>query len=166
MFIYILRNRVNGKCYVGQDSGSVEKLYRVNCHFRDAENRKQLSYESKIAPAIIKHGRNNFDVLIPVTDLKTQEDLDQAEISYISQYDSIRNGYNILPGGRGLPPNRLVTDPQLLERLTAARSNGAKTQNEKRWSTASDEQMENGKPMFKLHGIAYLLMNALSAQIK
>ena len=83
--IYIIKNNLNGKCYIGQ---SVKIRSRIKDHMRNAKNGK---LDLPIYRAINKYGFHNFtiDILesfIP-DDSLTSEDLikklDDLEIKYI-----------------------------------------------------------------------------------
>ncbi len=86
--IYVLENKTNGKCYVGQTvlmnifTRTMQHVYSTN-----------LAVDS----AIKKYGINSFKVLtyqMPI------EFLDYCEIEMIKKTNSLApNGYNILPGG-------------------------------------------------------------------
>lgn len=155
MFIYILKNKINEKCYVGQDSGSVEKLTRVNDHFslaRRVISGKELKYKSKLIPALIKYGIDQFDVYIHSANHSSKEELNNAEIELIAKLDSIKNGYNIMPGGQGFISNSCIKDTEVLSSMREVRARGAKSANEKRWANASQldrikiwESMRDGR---------------------
>ena len=144
MFVYVMRNTKNNKVYVGQDSGSVAEMRRVKAHVDDAKKFADgsLKHASKIAAAISKYGIEAFEITIDSWDHKSKDYLNQAEIELILKFDSIRNGYNILPGGQGMPPNSSINDPDLLRRLYDVRSRGAKTSNANRWSNATPEDRQ------------------------
>lgn len=144
MFVYVMRNTKNNKVYVGQDSGSVAEMRRVKVHCDDAKKFAggRLKSASKIAAAIAKYGIETFDISVDSWGYKTKEQLDQAEIDLISKFDSVGTGYNILPGGQGMPSNSSISDPVLLERLHSVRSRGAKTSNANRWAKATIEDRQ------------------------
>ena len=89
--IYIHRNKINGKCYVGQTI--------VSPHKRWGENGCGYNTQPKFYNAILKHGWDNFEHLVLPDIYKTQEELNAAEIATISKYDSFNNGYNATLGG-------------------------------------------------------------------
>ncbi len=145
MFIYCIRNKLNGKCYIGQDSAPVEKLARAKTHFALANfllAGGTPKHESKIARAIAKYGAENFEVEV-LTHCQTKTELDDVERYLIKALDTIRGGYNILPGGQGLPKNSEIDDADLLSHITEVRRRGARTANAKRWqnSTAQDRKL-------------------------
>jgi hypothetical protein len=102
--IYLIKNKINNKCYIGQAmcfTGSNNSKWgtigRWKSHIREALN---LSNDHCIAlnNAIRKYGHDNFEV---TTLVKCHKDkLDEYEIKYITEYNSIQpNGYNIKFGG-------------------------------------------------------------------
>lgn len=93
MIIYIARNKTNQKVYIGQTSYDLQK--RIDEHIRISKSPK-----SKFHKAIKSYGFQNFDWEI-IDTAKTKEDLNEKEIKYIQQYNSMENGYNMVEGGTG-----------------------------------------------------------------
>ena len=99
--IYIIKNNLNGKCYIGQ---SVKIRSRIKDHMRNAKNGK---LDLPIYRAINKYGFHNFtiDILesfIPDADMTNTDlikQLDQLEIKYIEEYNAYTDGYNCTKGG-------------------------------------------------------------------
>lgn len=99
--IYIIKNNVNGKCYIGQ---SVKLRSRLKDHMRNAKNGK---LDLPIYRAINKYGFHNFTVdilesFIPdpnVSNLELIQTLDELEIKYIEKYRAYTEGYNCTKGG-------------------------------------------------------------------
>lgn len=86
--IYKIENLINHKIYIGQ---STKILKRWNSHINVNSN-------SLIHQAIVKYGYQNFSFTI--LKLCEKDELDEYEIEYIIEYNSITpNGYNIEPGG-------------------------------------------------------------------
>jgi group I intron endonuclease len=87
--IYILENKLNGKCYVGKTTKPFNKRFRAH----------QQSH-SIIGSALRKYGVNSFNkTLLDVP----EEKLDEIEREYIQKYNSKSpNGYNLTDGGEGL----------------------------------------------------------------
>lgn len=98
--IYLYRNLVNGKCYVGQTICPIKKRHYDHLH--------QDSYFDR---ALKKYGEENFELTILESDIQTQELLDKKEIYYIEKYGSYVNGYNQTRGGQGAA--RRSVDPKL-----------------------------------------------------
>lgn len=99
--IYIIKNNLNGKCYIGQ---SIKIRPRIKDHMRNAKNGK---LDLPIYRAINKYGFHNFtiDILesfIPDADMTNTDlikQLDQLEIKYIEEYNAYTDGYNCTKGG-------------------------------------------------------------------
>lgn len=91
--IYIITNKINRKQYVGQTISTLSE--RWSQHKCDSKRR-----QTAIANAIRKYGFDNFKIDIVEDDIP-YEDLDNKEIYYIKQYNTIcPNGYNITDGGQ------------------------------------------------------------------
>ena len=97
--IYMFRNLLNGKCYIGQ----AEKLRKRLLHH--LSNLKNERYDAPIYKALKKYGLENFELKILQTfhdalGSRTKQLLDYWEIKYIDEFNTLRpNGYNITPGG-------------------------------------------------------------------
>lgn len=93
MIIYRCRNKISGKVYIGQTVKTLEE--RKNEHFNS-----HLKGKSKFYKALKSYGFDNFDWEI-IDTAKTKTELNEREIQYISEYNSIDNGYNMVQGGTG-----------------------------------------------------------------
>ena len=92
-FIYIIRNTVNSKVYIGQTKISVDIRWKE--HLRHARYGDQL-----INRAMRKYGIDKFYIeTLEICNLKI---IDDREIYYIDLYDSINKskGYNVSIGGK------------------------------------------------------------------
>jgi group I intron endonuclease len=89
--IYIIRNSINNKIYVGQTWQNLEDRWKVHlnpnghCCF-------------KLFNAMNKYGRENFKIE-KITEAYSQLEADVLEIHFIAKFNSIQNGYNIKEGG-------------------------------------------------------------------
>lgn len=90
--IYCIRNKVNGKCYVGQ-AQDIE--VRWNRHKYDANN----GSDYHIHRAFRKYGIDQFE--FSVLEECDIDQLNDKEIYWIDQYDSFNKGYNMTLGGDG-----------------------------------------------------------------
>jgi group I intron endonuclease len=89
--IYIHKNKINGKCYVGQTTQKPKHRWGINgIKYKDSP---------KFYNAIQKYGWNNFEHIVLPTIYTNIDELNQAEIDVIKDLDSIDNGYNISSGG-------------------------------------------------------------------
>ena len=100
--IYILKNTINGKTYVGQaiclsNKGFIHGRFgRWKTHLREAKQATEGCWA--LNNSINKHGSENFTVRLLKTCLR--EDMNRWEQHYIKKYDSMYpNGYNIRSGG-------------------------------------------------------------------
>lgn len=93
--IYRLTDKTNNKMYHGQ---TAEKDINVRWNtYRNIKCKKQ----PKLYRALKAHGPENFLFEIIDTSPQDQSQLDNLEIYYIAKFDSMNNGYNCDPGGRG-----------------------------------------------------------------
>lgn len=92
--IYIHKNKINNKVYVGQTCQNPEKRWRYGHGYKNCP---------RFFSAIKKYGWNNFEHFIIETGL-TKEEADQKEIFYIQKYQSNDEnfGYNLTEGGFSL----------------------------------------------------------------
>lgn len=91
-FIYIIKNTVNSKVYIGQTRTSVDQRWKE--HLRHAQYGDQV-----INRAMKKYGVNKFYIeTLEICDVSI---LDEREIYYIDLYDSTdkSKGYNVSIGG-------------------------------------------------------------------
>ncbi len=92
-FIYIVRNTVNSKVYIGQTRVSVETRWQE--HLRHARYGDQI-----INRAMRKYGVDKF--YIETLEICSLDVIDCREIYYIDLYDSTNKskGYNVSAGGK------------------------------------------------------------------
>lgn len=90
--IYAIKNNENGKLYIGQSSNIHLRLKgHISALKMNRHNNMHLQRSWN------KYGNDSFSFeIIELCDVK---DLDAREEHYINKYDSIKNGYNIRPGG-------------------------------------------------------------------
>lgn len=95
MTIYIVKNQINGKQYVGKTTSSLTK--RWSAHVVEARN----GSERALCRAIRKYGEEHF-LISSVDTALTKEELTQKEREWIARLHSCGpNGYNMTPGGDG-----------------------------------------------------------------
>ena len=107
MFIYIVKNKLNGKRYVGKTSINVE--HRWKKHLVDSFNDKLYAYNSYFHRAIRKYGVENFEfeeIYSNEDSTITEQDLNYWEKYFIEKYRTFIgfddcNGYNMTLGGEG-----------------------------------------------------------------
>jgi group I intron endonuclease len=98
MFIYKITNNINGKIYIGYDSGFVVENRRWKDHLKFYQHNKRKVLYS----AMRKHGIENFSVDV-VEEVETFGELLDREIYYIDLFQSHQTGigYNRTLGGDG-----------------------------------------------------------------
>ena len=108
--IYIIKNHINNKVYVGKTSDSIEHRFREHksAAYKIDYSTYEYSINTKFYRAIRKYGIDNF--YIELLDKVEVDELEQKEIEYIAKYDSYYNGYNSTLGGDGAPKIDLSTD--------------------------------------------------------
>ena len=128
-FIYMFVNKHNSKCYVGQ-TRTLQARYKE--HLYQANNGSSLP----IHRAIKKYGEKSFEfkVLQYFVDC-TKEQLDEAEIKFISKHQAYSKGYNCTTGGEG--NNGLVHSEETKELLRA--------QSKQRYPKCREKLMEANK---------------------
>lgn len=98
--IYQHLNTINGKCYIGQTTKSIEERWEQ--HLKDSLHGSSYIFHK----AIRKYGENIFEhkILCEIyrdTPEQLKEVLDYYECYYIQYYDSYNSGYNMTLGGGG-----------------------------------------------------------------
>ena len=94
MIIYCVRNKVNGKRYIGQTTKSLDVRWRQHKYMI-----KSL-VNTPFYNALRKYGPDNFSVTL-IKLCSTQQEMDDYEKSFISLYKTLNHefGYNSHPGG-------------------------------------------------------------------
>ena len=93
-FIYIIKNKINNKVYIGQTTNTVQ--YRFAQHLTNAD----LEYKNgHLYNAMKKYGKENF--YVETIEEVSNKNLNEREIYWIAYYDSFNNGYNSTIGGEG-----------------------------------------------------------------
>jgi len=92
MIIYKATNKINGKCYIGQTRHSLAE--RKRAHY----NKARQGIDTHFYSAIRKYGEDNFEWEI-ICSANNKQTLNELETFYITKYDSIKHGYNMVDGG-------------------------------------------------------------------
>lgn len=107
--IYIIKNRINNKVYVGQTTVSIK--LRFQNHLSAARHGKDYI----IGKAIRKYGKENF--YIELLEECLEEELNDREIYWISYFNSTNSkfGYNISIGGNVIRVTKELNKDKVLE---------------------------------------------------
>lgn len=107
--IYMWRNKINGKIYIGQ---TINERDRHSRHISCSYNPNSRGYNYHLHRAIRKYGVENFDYIILqkhyLPKPLVRQILNKMESYYIEYYDSFKNGYNMTKGGDGVN-GRVIT---------------------------------------------------------
>lgn len=103
--IYIIKNDINDKVYIGQTTQGSEERFKQHLKLLKSSE-KQLIHK-----AIKKYGKEHFYFEVLETDLAINE-LDKREEYWIRYYDSVNRGYNLCYGGKQSrkPMNQILID--------------------------------------------------------
>lgn len=95
--IYIIKNFVNNKIYIGQTITGSQNRFTQHLNEAFAEDRKEYNYY--LSKAIRKYGKEAFDFAILAENVP-KEDLNLVEEHYIDMYNSTNPeiGYNVSSG--------------------------------------------------------------------
>jgi len=103
--IYKIKNKINGKSYIGQTTASLS-----------IRKQRHVTGKFAIGNALRKYGKDAFEDSI-LYEAKDSEDLNLAEIRLIKEENTLYpNGYNLMPGGQA----RLL--PHSIEKMKKTKS--------------------------------------------
>jgi len=93
MIVYVIRNQVNGKVYVGQTTQSLESRWRHHCWTSTL-----VAAKMPISRAIAKYGKENFTIAV-IRRCRSQRSLDSSELSFAKKLRAfVPHGYNLRAG--------------------------------------------------------------------
>ena len=98
--IYIIKNKKNDKCYIGQTKYSLS--YRFKKH-----KEKSKRYKTALYRAFDKYGVDNFYIENILQGEFSQDELNKLEIAFIKKYKTLSPyGYNLQIGGNNSPMSK------------------------------------------------------------
>lgn len=93
--IYIIKNTINNKVYIGQTIQDVKR--RFNQHLQ----LKTVSSKQLIFKAVKKYGKENFYYEVLAENIDNYEEMNLLEENFIETHGSVYpGGYNLCPGGQ------------------------------------------------------------------
>lgn len=114
--IYRIKNKVNGKVYIGQ---SRDIGRRLQAHLRASANETDHRFQNPIYKAIRKYGSDNFvfEIIHKCDQIVLKFEIDELEKEYIRKHQSNKTkyGYNATDGGDG----GMLTD-ETIEKIIAS----------------------------------------------
>lgn len=105
--IYIIKNRLNDKVYIGQTTTNIKTRFNQHC-----KNSTLKSRNYKLYNAIKKYGKENFYIEILEQDIDINK-LDEREIYYIEKHNSYLKGYNSTKGSDGRAINKEYDEKEI-----------------------------------------------------
>lgn len=106
--IYIIKNKLNDKVYIGQTTTDIKTRFNQHC-----KNSTLKSRNYKLYNAIKKYGKENFYIEILEQNIDINK-LDEREICYIEKHNSYLKGYNSTKGGDGRVINKEYDEKEIL----------------------------------------------------
>ena len=119
MIVYVIRNKTNGKCYVGQTIRTI--AFRWSEHVRRAKQ----GCSFLLHRAIRKYGEENFRVYRIIL-CKNKRETDKIERLLISHYKKLGVSYNLASGGEGGSPFKGHKHKESSKRKIRAKLKGVK----------------------------------------
>lgn len=153
--IYMWRNKVNEKLYIGQ---AKDFRKRTTQHKNDSFNKNQkYSYNLPLHRAIRKYGIKNFEICILEKNLNDYDEMNEKEIYYIEKFDTLaknKKGYNVASGGGNSNPYAGKTEEEIDE-IRKKQSEALSGENNpnygKKHSEETKEKMAEAKKGEKAH---------------
>lgn len=116
MWIYCIKNKLDGKRYIGQTiKTSVND--RWSAHIGDLERNRH--FNSYLQNAWNKYKKDSFEFLILQENIQSIDELNELEIKYIKEYKSLdrKFGYNLREGG-----SKTTFTPDAIVRMSKAQT--------------------------------------------
>ena len=100
MIIYCIKNKLNGKEYIGLTTRKLTQRWKQ--HIRESNKENSWEWNTPLGNAIKKYGENCFDIFV-ISECISIEDMKQKEIELIESRKSLvkYGGYNLSKGGDG-----------------------------------------------------------------
>ena len=141
--IYLIRNHITGKVYVGQTRYTLQ--HRFTQHLESAGRSNSVLHKS-----INKHGAENFS--IELLEDVADELLNDREVYWIAKYNSvIPNGYNMTAGGGGVSGYRHTEVTKRAISIKSAELMRNLSEEERRARGEKISQYFSGKPKSAEH---------------
>jgi len=138
MFIYKITVLPLGKVYIGFDTKPEYKKSRWRIHCKESLTEPK----GKLHKAIHQYGPKNCMYEVIETGFDSISKLALAEIEYIKQYDSFKNGLNSTPGGDGLNNDLTIFSEDEVAIIREALGEKWKSFNKKKWENTTLEQRQ------------------------
>lgn len=111
-YIYQIENLITHESYIGQ---TIDYSRRIKTHINKLRGNRHDN--PKLQNAWNKYGEQEFHFRKWEFEISSEEELNNLEIEYIKKFNSLNNGYNLVPGG-GKPPNhQKINDEHIIDFL-------------------------------------------------
>ena len=148
--IYIIRNKINNKIYVGQTTQTFKRRYRAKgkgiekvYNYHNENKNRECYYNNYLLSSIEKYGFDAFEVIEEFDVAYSKEELDKLEDMYIKVYDCIApNGYNYKGGGANGKYSE-ISKTKLSESLSGENSPWLGRKHTKEWRENMSEYTKN-----------------------
>lgn len=111
-YIYQIENLVTHQSYIGQ---TVDYNRRIKAHINQL--RRNVHENPKLQSAWNKYGEQEFHFRAWEFKIESEQELDRLECEYIEKYNSLNDGYNLVPGGNKPPNRQKVKDEDIINFL-------------------------------------------------
>jgi group I intron endonuclease len=141
--IYLIKNHITGKVYVGQTRYTIQHRFTQHIELAGKDN-------SVLHKSIKKHGVENFSIelLEEVENAK----LNEREVYWIAKYNSvIPNGYNMTAGGGGISGYKHTEITKKTLRIKSAKFMSNMSEEERKARGEKIRQYFRGKPKSEEH---------------
>lgn len=139
MFIYKITVLPLNQVYIGFDTKEEYKKSRWKTHCKES----MINPKGKLHKAIYQFGSDNCLYEVIDRGFTSISQLALAEIKYIKQFDSYKNGLNSTPGGDGLNNDLTMFSDEEVEIIREALGEKWRLFNKKRWQgTTKDQRKE------------------------
>lgn len=134
MKIYCIKNKLDGKKYVGKTIKTIENRFKRHIKKSESEDRQHVHN------AIRKYGKENFKCYL-LEDVSNKEMLSEREMYWIKELDTKNTGYNETDGGEG-SSGRQISEETRKKHSEQAKKYYSDSENRKKASDSTKEGMK------------------------
>ena len=120
MIVYQIRNKIDGKMYIGQTVNCIRARYGNGCKSGNWWKYISAPY---LKNAIQKYGHDNFELTILEQNIESIKKLDELERFYIKKNNTLYpNGYNYVAGGQDFRHDWFTKEQR--DKISLTKTNG------------------------------------------
>lgn len=136
--IYMIKNLINGRIYIGQSRHISE---RIKTHKKDLRN--GYHHNEHLQNAYNKYGLDNFS--FELVESCSIEDLDERERFWIEYYGSFESGYNLTSGGES---NKIISEESRKKNSEAVKALWQDPEIKEKWMASRNYKSGEENPNF------------------